>query len=123
MKYLFLSSNESLEYHPKNTTYDFTVELPQILDGKFSFALLDIAAEKKISEALYVFCDSCEYSLAHDRMAPLLRIATQAGEVRIAYFVKASRRVIQRIRIYITNRNFQTPMADIGQIRCTLGIL
>ena len=39
MKYLFISSEDSLEFNPTNSTYDFTITLPQTLRGDWEIAL------------------------------------------------------------------------------------
>ena len=42
MEYMYISSTDSLHYHPANSTWDFTIELPRILSGCLHVALSDI---------------------------------------------------------------------------------
>lgn len=119
MKYLFVSSDDSLEYHPTNSTYDFTITLPQTIHGDWEIALGDITYVSHF-EDLYVFCDLCEYSYVKDTSLPLLRLISGIGEFENLYFHTVTRNVIQRIRIFITNKNLETPSQDIGPVRLTL---
>ena len=120
---MFLTSLDSSQYHPTNQTYNFTVELPQTLEGAFTCALLEFFSQSLNNEELYVYCDICESSLTRDRMLPLIRIVPEVGEVNIPYFLKITRPIVQRIRIYIRDRDYKIPDYDIGPIRCTLGFV
>ena len=55
--YLFLSSDDSKNYHPDNVAHSFTVELPERvnLDGNWMIALCDIYTEDLINETLFIF--------------------------------------------------------------------
>ena len=119
MKYLFLSSNDSLELHPANSTYDFTVSLPQTMYGDWEIALAEVEYASH-NEDMYVFCDLCEYSYVKSKTLPLLRVVSKIGEFEHLFFHKVTRNVIQRIRIFITNDELDTPAQDIGPIRLTL---
>ena len=121
MIYLILTSTDSRRYHQKNNTYDFTVELRDVLQGQFTCALLDFSCQS-MSEDLYVFSDICEPQYIHDSDLPLLRIITEPGEVTIPHFKRVSRQLIQRVRIYIRNGSFDVPTDDIGPIRVTLAL-
>ena len=119
MKYLFLSSTDSLDLSPNNSTYDFTVTLPQTIMGEFKIALVEMHYTSHF-EDLYVYCDIAEQSYVKDSSLPILRIVSQMGEFGNLYFFPVTRRAIQRIRVYITNKDFETPLQDAGPIRCTL---
>ena len=119
MKYLFISSEDSLELNPTNSTYDFTITLPQTLRGDWEIALGDITYVSHF-EDFYVFCDLCEYSYVKDKTLPILRKVEQMGEFENLYFHTVTRNVIQRIRIFVRNTKLETPSQDIGPIRCTL---
>ena len=56
--YIFLSSRDCLRYHPDNTAYNFTVELPERVElkGNWKVSLSDILLNEKISNTLMV-CD------------------------------------------------------------------
>ena len=122
MKYVFVASTDSLDYHPSNVPHDFTVELPDTIIGKYSCVLLDFYC-LNITEELYVFCDICEQSYVKDHKLPLMRIITHTGEVTIPYYTPVTRRNIQRMRIYIRNKDLEAPALDIGPVRCTIGLL
>ena len=119
MTYVFLSSTDSLEYHPDNTSFDFTVELSHEIKGSHKVALCEIDFEPT-GEDLYIFCDVCDDSHVLDRSLPLLRITDSPGEFSNLYFHNITRSFVQRIRIYIRNQNLSTPSTSIGPVRCTL---
>lgn len=121
MKYLYLSSLDSKECHPLNNSYDFTIELPKIIEGNYIFSLLEFSCHE-MPEELYIFCDLSEQHLVHDQMLPIIRIVKQPGEFLTQYYSPVSRRIIQRVRIYIRDRNFSVPIYDIGPVRCTLAL-
>lgn len=122
MIYLTLTSTDSLIYHPSNTATDFTVELPRTIEGKFTCALLDFSCTS-MSEHLYIFTDICEPEYVHNSILPLLRIVAEPGETTLAHYKTVSRRVIQRVHIYIRNQDFEIPRETlIGPVRITLGL-
>lgn len=127
MTYLNLSSRDSKKYHPENTSYDFTVELPWPIEGFFKCALLDFSCAAMV-EDLYVFTDICEPEYIHDLMLPFLRVVSEPGELSIPHYKPVSRQVIQRVHIYIRSfddtlddNKFIVPTHDIGDVRVTLG--
>ena len=127
MAYLNLSSRDSKTYHPNNSSYDFTVELPWPIEGLFKCGLMEFTCASMV-EDLYVFTDICEPEYVHDKMLPLLRIVTEPGELGVPHFKPVSRQVIQRVRIYIRSfddtqqdNKFIIPSHDIGNVRVTLG--
>ena len=119
MPYLFLSSTDSLEYHPNNVSHDFTVELLQEMQGSFRIALCEIMFTS-VTEDLYIFCDIAGQSQVKDELHPLLRIVSAPGEFSSLYFHKVSTPVFRRIRIYICNADMKEPTVNIGDVRCTL---
>ena len=122
MIYLNLSSTDSLNYHPENTTYDFTVELPRAIEGNFECALLEFSCTS-VGEDLYVYTDICEPQYVHDSLLPLLRVITEPGEITLAHYKTVSRKVLQRVHIYIRNKQFEIPTHTlIGPVRITLAL-
>ena len=119
MKYLYLSSNDSLDYYPTNNPFDFTVNLPYSLSGQFVVALAEVHYTSH-EEELFIFCDLCEDSYIKDNSLPILRTVSNIGEFSNLYFHTVTRKSIQRIRIYITNKNLDKPSYDIGPVRCLL---
>ena len=122
MRFLNLSSTDSLVFYPDNTAYDFTVELPDYFEGQYQCALMDFSCAASLSEELYIFSDICEPEYVHDCILPLLRIVRERGEVNTPFFKVASRRVIQRVRIFIRNHRHETPTQEIGPVRVTLAL-
>ena len=115
---IHLYSGDSLATHPTNTSYDFTVDLRDSLEGEFKIALLELTAN--ISEQLYVFCDIIEPSYCRNHTLPILRVVNISGECTNLHFYRASRRVIQRINVYIRNKDLQIPANEMGPVHCTL---
>ena len=120
--FLNLSSRDSLALQPENTWHDFTVELPRSIEGKFQCALMEFACASSMLEELYVFSDICTPEFVADSVQPLLRIVTEEGEVSHPYFKAVSRQVIQRVRIFIRNRNLNVPIQSVGSVRVTLSL-
>ena len=106
MAYLNLSSRDSKKYHPNNSSYDFTIELPWPITGLYKCGLMEFSSGPLV-EDLYVFSDICEPEYVHDKMLPLLRIVYETGEVGVPHYKPVSRQVIQRVQIYI--RKFDEP--------------
>ena len=127
MIYLHLSSRDSLNYHPGNVWHDFTVELPDLIEGKFSAALVDFATtdtnQETLNEELYVFSDILENSFVLDHQLPLMRIVAQFGEVTLPHYKTVSREFLQRIKIYIKNRQLEAPANSIQSVRVTFALL
>ena len=119
MKYLFISSEDSLKYNPTNSTYEFTVTLPQTIHGDWEIALSEIEYASHF-EDMYVFCDLCESSYVKDKTLPLLRVVSKMGVFQNLYFYSVTRKVIQRIRVFIRNKDLETPSQSVGPIRLTL---
>ena len=109
MIYLNVSSQDSLSFHPDNSVFDFTIELPYAITGRFTCALLDLYTDADFNESLYVFCDICEPEYIHDRILPLLRIVSEAGELTTPHNKVVSRQHIKRINVYIRDRKFNIP--------------
>ena len=120
MKYLYLASNDSLRFHPLNSSWDYTVELPQTLLGTWKCALGEIRFSNSLDQDIYVFADICETSLIKDAYLPILRTVKKPGEIITPYFMDMSRTNIQRIRIYLRDSQLHTPEYDIGTVTCTI---
>ena len=117
---MILSSNDSLHMHADNKSHDFTVELPRNLNASECALGVMIYSNTNPTEELYVLCDICEESYAHNSMIPLLRVVLEPGEISNLYFVPITRKDIQRIRIRIVNEYLETPSQSLGIVHCTL---
>lgn len=130
--YFFVSSEDSKEIYPMNSLSDFIVELPKIydLDGQWEIALLDVEVRKKSASMpdMYLFCDLCENSYTLHSELPILRRFTLKSGMRtnltfqIPYYVRLSRHIFNRFRIYIKNKAGQSITVDRSTLYCTLHI-
>ena len=120
MKYLYLSSIDSLDYHPHNNYSDFTVELPQTLYGLYDCALGAISYTSDDDEPLYIYCDIIETSYINNAQSPILRIVDSPGEVNNLYYVTTTVPDVHRVRIKIRTVDGASPSSDLGVVRCTL---
>ena len=109
MIYLNVSSQDSLSFHPQNSVFDFTIELPSAITGRFTCALLDFYTNEQFNQDFYVFCDICEPHFIHDRVLPLLRIVSEPGELTTPHNKTVSRQHIKRLTVYIRDREFNVP--------------
>lgn len=119
MEYMYISSTDSLNYHPANSTWDFTIELPRILSGCLHVALSDIKYTASVG-GLIVCSDICKESYIKDGHMPILRRVSEPGEIDRLQFVPITRTQVQRFRIYVFDNKLEVPADDIEQLQCTL---
>jgi len=120
--YLFLSSSDSLDSHPDNNAWNFTVDLNECiqLKGDWECALMDIQYGGDCGE-LYIYCDLSMPSYALGKFLPLLRIVKKPlSYVVNPYFMPVSHNYISHIRVYITNKQGTKPSFTPKKLRCTL---
>ncbi len=120
MKYIFASSDDSLDFYPNNKSTDFTVELPRVIRAS-ECALGEISFLSQ-SQDLVVLCDLCEESYYRDSLVPILRIVKAPGELENLYFVPITRHEIKRFHIRILTKQLEEPSDDLGVVICTLVI-
>ena len=124
--YIFLSSKDSLRFHPDNKGYNFTVELPERVElrGNWKVALCDIFFNEKISDTLMVCSDICDYSFVRDSLEPILRMVmpnnkrSQIFSDRFYLGVRQSN--LGRIKIYIKDSCFNNAVTIKGELQLTL---
>ena len=99
--YLFISSKDSLSFHPDNEGSNFIVELPESVNlyGDWEIALCDFYHNQEVNEILYVFCDLC---------------------VSSNYYINVNNKTINRIKVYIRDVTFGLPSSITGDIHLTL---
>ena len=119
MEVLYVSSTDSMEYHPTNTSWDFTIELPKTLFGSWKCALADISYSD-YSGAVYVLADICKQSYVKDTTLPVLRRVSNSGEIKNLNYITVTRRNIQRVRIFIRDANLNTLPPTSETVYCTL---
>ena len=126
MKYLFLSSKDSLRDYPNNKWYDFTVDLPceLILEGDWECALLDINCIPRVDRELVVYCDIVEQSYFNNGTASLLRCVFQSTNTFLhPYYIKINRNRISHARICIRDLvTGRVPSEYDLDLTCTLGL-
>jgi hypothetical protein len=123
LHYIFLSSTDSKDINVNNTWYDFTVEFTGLLNlsGVWELALAEIQLNGHVEEHLDIYCDLCEYSYVGGKPYPILRrINYEINEFANLYFMRISNREINRIRIYIRDKNQDIPSVSILDCNCTL---
>ena len=125
MKHLFLSSKDSLDNYPNNTTSDFTIELKDklTLDGTWECALREIKfAEEDLNEDCYIFTDICVDSYVLNNHLPVLRQISNSEKFVNPYYFQVNRKEIFSLRLYIRNQNLQLPSTLPESVHCVLSL-
>lgn len=123
LHYIFLSSSDSKNINVNNTWYDFTVDFTGLLNlsGVWECALAEIKFTGQIQEHLDIYCDLCEYSYVGGKPYPILRrINNQTNQFNNLFFMRISNPEINRIRIYIRDKNNDIPTVSVSECNCTL---
>lgn len=121
-KYVYISSDNSKDFYPKNNAYDFTVKLndPLELQGKWKVALSAFYFGDEPLE-LYVYCTLCESNNVLDRYLPILRrIYQSSSEFQNLQFVSVNRNFVDTIKFYIRDLNHEIPSKTISRVSCAL---
>ena len=124
--YIFLSSKDSLRFHPDNKGYNFTVELPERVElrGNWKVALCDIFFNEKISDTLMVCSDICDDSFARDSLEPILRMVMPNNKrsqiFSDTFYLGVRQSNLGRIKIYIKDSSFNNAVALKGEVQLTL---
>lgn len=127
--YWFVSSTDSTDIHPRNNSYDFTVELPKLYNFSGSthkIGLTEIGWDKNKGNQnndLYVYCDVIgNNSCSLGTNEPILRVVKKPKTFSGVYYMEVAQDFISSVRIYIKGKNKLTPQFDIGRVTCTLEI-
>ena len=125
--YFFLSSKDSLKYHPNNKAYNFTVEVPErtSLSGKWEVGIGDFHTSSVVNETLYLFSDIVDYSYVRNSMQGILRPLPQSNSNKFQlfneiYYFPIKNKNFSRIQIYIKNRNLQFAKSLTGTVELTM---
>ena len=125
MIYQFLSSTDSSVNYPGNVWYDFSIDLPRVLevDESWECALLDIKCIPEIRSDFIVFSDIVKQSYIGNTSASVLRVVHSWDSVfALPYYIPVARTAISHVRIYI--RDLETgniPSESVSRLTCTLG--
>ena len=115
--YLFLSSDDSKNYHPDNVGHTFTVELPARvkLGGTWEVAICDIHTQDPLSETVYLYSDISEYNYIKNSLEPVLRMIFP-----VRYYVLVRPKTLGRIKVYIRDRAKNIPNTLSERVELTL---
>ena len=125
MIYQFLSSTDSSKTFPGNIWYDFTIDLPGILevDQSWECALLNINCVPQVQGQFIVFTDIVKQSYIRNTKGSVLRVVHYFdSDFALPYYIPIDRSDISQIRIYI--RDLETgeiPSERVSLLTCTLG--
>ena len=125
--YFFLSSSDSLLFHPDNNSYNFIIELPERihLEGEWVIGLCDFYHSSNLIETIFVLCDICDNSYIGDSLKPILRIIYPNNNqiyfnYKEIYYVKVKNYCLNRLKVYIRDEHFKIPSSITGTTRLTL---
>ena len=125
--YFFLSSIDSLNFHPNNKAYNFTVEIAErtSLSGDWEVGICDFHASTVINETLYLFSDIVDYSYVRNSMEGILRLLPQSNSNKYqlfnnVYYLSLKNQSFSQIGIYIKNKNLHFASSLTGVVELTL---
>ena len=126
--YLYLSSVDSVDYFPSNTSDNFIVKLPEVykLPGHWEVALTEIhfpARAGQTAESFSVYSDICEETVTRGIKEPVLRkLFNTTDEATFAqyYYIPVRSKEISSIRIFIKSTDGEPVSFRKGTLHCTL---
>ena len=125
MIFQFLSSRDSLDTHPNNIWYDFSIDLPGPLevDESWECALLDINCVPQIQSPFIVYVDIVKQSFIRDTTASVLRVVHFSdSDFAFPYYLPVNRGEITQLRMSIRDlETGQVPTESVSVLTCTLG--
>ena len=128
--YLYLSSVDSVDYFPSNTSDNFIVKLPELykLPGHWEVALTEIhlpARAGQTAESFSVYSDICEETVIGGIKEPVLRKlfnTTDEATFSQYYYIPVRSKEIGSIRIFIKSTDGKSVSFRKGTLHCTLHI-
>ena len=117
---MYISSSDSLAYHPLNEPSSFSIELPGPYNNVKRIALLEFGC-KNFIESVYVLCDLVERNLVHDDSRAVLRYISDVGEIQNPLFVDTIRESFNRISFTVLTQNMNEP-TDLGAVHMILAL-
>ena len=124
--YLFLSSDDSKNYHPDNVAHTFSIELPERvkLEGAWEVAVCDIHTQNPLSETVYLYTDISEYNYIKSSLEPILRMIFPSNSNHVIfpvrYYVPVRPKSLGRIKVYIRDRDKNIPNSLSERVELTL---
>ena len=125
--FIFLSSEDSLSYHPDNTPYNFIVELKESLQiiGEWEVGICDFFCSETISQKCYIFSDIVDYSYVRNSLEPILRTlmpsnASSSIFFPIIFYFPIKVNSLNRIRVYIKDNQMRLLTTLSGAVSLSL---
>lgn len=120
MYYMYISSSDSLRFHPQNKPSHFVIELPRAYENFKRAALLEFSCEN-LFEPVFVLCDILERSLAHDQERAVLNYVSSTGSIQNPLFVNTLRDTFSRVIFKIVTKEFTEPN-DLGYVHMIIAL-
>ena len=135
--YMFLSSQDSLEYFPENKAHRFGIKLPGVmhLEGRWKCALTELVYFPQFTgerpKELYVCCDLVQDSYVADSMLPVMRKVAVPTAISTKtsltfpqnYYFPVSRKEIQYINLFVKDHGLKDPSFAQEPLSCTLHLV
>ena len=127
--FLFLKSNDSVKYYPKNEAFYFTAYLTEPIhleNGPWYCALRAIKTKVIDTSDLYVYCDIIEESHVLGSKLPILQriIPNAQGQVAESFdssiHFEITSPVMNSITVYIRTASMAAPSVASEATTCTL---
>ena len=126
-KVFTFSCLDSLNFHPSNKAYNFTVEVPErtSLSGDWEVGICNFYASTVTNETLYLFSDIVDYSYIRNSIQGVLRLLHQTNLNKYQlfnkiYYLPVKNLNFSRIQIYIKNKNLHFESSLTGVVELTL---
>ena len=125
--FIFLSSEDSLSYHPDNTPSNFIVELKESLQiiGEWEVGICDFFCSETISQKCYIFSDIVDYSYVRNSLEPILRTlmpsnVSSSDFFPIIFYFLIKVNSLNRIRVYIKDNQMRLLTTLSGAVSLSL---
>ena len=125
--FIFLSSEDSLSYHPDNNPYNFIVELKESLQiiGEWEVGICDFFCSETTSQKCYIFSDIVDYSYVRNSLEPILRTlmpsnASSSIFFPIIFYFPIKVNSLNRIRVYIKDNQMRLLTTLSGAVSLSL---
>ena len=124
--YLFISSNDSKNFHLENKSHTFTIELPERieLEDEWEVALVDLCTKNALDKNLYIYSDIADYSYVKSSLEPILRIiyptVNSINYFSERYYIRVRQKTLGRIFLYIRDSEGQIPLNFDQEVTLTL---
>ena len=125
--FIFLSSEDSLSYHPDNTPSNFIIELKESLQiiGEWEVGICDFFCSETISEKCYIFSYIVDYSYVRNSLEPILRTlmpsnASSSNFFPIIFYFPIKVNSLNRIRVSIKDNQMRLLSTLSGAVSLSL---